>query len=128
MRKLLATIILFMAVGNVFATDYKLIFFYSPSCAYCHLMAPQLQQVAYQYRLDLVGNSIEEQFIEGFAENINDLSLFRKYKIYGMPTLVLHNARTQDGFIVARGAILGEELLQKLQEVASAINNTRYAS
>jgi conjugal transfer pilus assembly protein TraF len=128
MKKLFVGLIVLFYTSITLADEYRLMFFYGPDCPWCHQMAPDVQKLADYYRLKLVGNSIEPRFIEGLANNIHNLTLFRKHKVYGLPMLLLQNISTGEGRIVVRGAVFGEELQRQLLLVANELNSNRVAS
>lgn len=128
MRKLFVGLIVLFCANIALADQYRLMFFYGPDCPWCHQMTKDVQRLATYYQLELIGNSIEPRFIEGLANNIHDLGLFRKYKVYGLPMLLLQNISTGEEQVVVRGAMFGEELQKQFLLVAGELNSNKVTS
>lgn len=79
-----------------FRENYKLVFFYTSTCTYCHKFAPIFKKFVREHRLPVEAVTADGGKIRGFSGAKHSAELAQKMGIDSFPTVLVINKKTNN--------------------------------
>ena len=119
---LLALLLSVNSVHAAMQNPYALVFFFDSTCAYCHRLAPKVQQASLDFALPIYAFSINGQGIPGFEVPIpvtHDIAttFFPQTTQPVMPATFLLNVNSRKFAKLSIGDVAQRQLNQSIQQV-----------
>lgn len=100
---------------------YKVLFFFSSKCSYCHKFAPILKKYQVDNNLEIISVSQNGQSLPGFDSPIYDPALNKTFNIQAYPTVVVVNINNGDYYPLTVGYTSYQEFSTNVNRFVTSI-------
>lgn len=115
-RLALVIILSAISVGICAKENKHILFFYSANCQFCHQMIPVLEHLQNNNKISIIANSIDDIIPNKFDASLQNLELFRAFKISSFPILIGVDLKKNDFEVICQGMEGELEVMRRVLE------------
>lgn len=104
-----------------FSKDYRLVFFISSTCSYCHAFAPTVKTIAEQYGLTVQSISLDGYGLPEYPDAVSNQGVAERLGVRAVPALFAVKRQSGQAIPLAFGLISATDLEQKIAQLARAV-------
>ena len=99
---------------NDTASRYGLVFIYSSHCHHCSRQLPIILSFKKEYKFNVLGITIDENYFQGFDENIVDEAVTLDPLVQAYPTILLLDRNNPTKIFISKGLTTFDELEERI--------------
>ena len=96
------------------SSRYGLVFIYSSQCHHCARQLPIILSFKKEFKLDVLGITVDDNFFPGLDENIVDENVTNDPMVQAFPTILLLDKKNPAKIFISKGLTTLDELEEKI--------------